>query len=470
MNDRAVWLVCEGCGAVPPPLTEAPYPFVCARAGKDGRDHIVAPRLDSLRALWPVQPGQRPFLRYRRLLAAYTAAIDLGLGDDGYVAHLNRLERAIEAVDGRSFHATPLTCAAALPAALDLHGEVWIKDETDNVSGSHKARHLFGVLLHLEIVRAAGLEPSPPPPLAIASCGNAALAAAVLARAAERSLVVMVPPDAHPHVLARLRDLGADVRVHARAPGELGDPTLAAFRTAVAGGAIPFTCQGTECGLTLDGGKTLGFEIAASAVPFDRVFVQIGGGALASSLARGFEDARALGALPRMPRLMAVQTAAVAPLARAYRLLVDTVRRRFPREGLPEAPCDALADCLRTPRIAPAVRAVLADMAEDRAAWLPPWDDPRPSRAHGILDDETYDALAILRAMVTTGGSPVVVPEATVVEAEQIGRESTGIDADATGTAGLAGLIEWNRGASGEQQNTATRPERMLVLFTGARR
>jgi len=288
---------------------------------------------------------------------------------------------------------------------------------------------------------------------------------------------VMVPPDAHPAVLGRLQDLGADVHVIPRAPGELGDPTLHAFHQATAAGALPFACQGTECGLTLDGGKTLGFELASSAVPFDRLFLQIGGGALASSVARALADAHHLGALPHMPRLMAVQTTAVAPLSAAYTRLVEAVRSRL-RAGEPSAspdvrrredelsasPGDALADRLRAPDIAPIVRAVLDDMTRDRAAWLPPWPDPRPSRAHGILDDETYDALAILRAMIATGGSPVVVDEATVIEAEQLGRSATSIDVDATGTAGLAGLMAWSG------RGDPMKRERIALLFTGARR
>lgn len=486
MTEPAVSLVCEGCGAVPPPLAEAPYPFRCARAGLDTIDHVVAPHVNASRASWPTDTDDRPFVRYRTLLHAHAAARELGLGDAGYLAILERLDAAITRVDGRSFRTTPLVRSPAIAEALHPEYDVWIKDETRNVSGSHKARHLFGVLLHLEIARAAGLEPIPPPPLAIASCGNAALAAAVLAAAAERRLSVMVPPDAHPAVLGRLRDLGADVHVIPRAPGELGDPTLHAFRQATAAGALPFACQGTECGLTLDGGKTLGFELASSAVPFDRLFLQIGGGALASSVARALADAHHLGALPRMPRLMAVQTTAVAPLSAAYARLVEAVRSRLRGPASPDvhlrggesagpdvrlredaltaSPGDALADRLRAPDIAPIVRAVLDDMTRDRAAWLPPWPDPRPSRAHGILDDETYDALAILRAMIATGGSPVVVDETTVIEAEQLGRTATSIDVDATGTAGLAGLMAWSR------RGDSAKGERIALLLTGARR
>jgi len=284
----------------------------------------------------------------------------------------------------------------------------------------------------------------------------------VLARAAGRPLAVMVPTDAHPNVLARLRHLGADVRVCAREDGVLGDPTVAAFRAAVADGALPFACQGPECGLTLDGGKTLGFELVAQhPAGFDRVFVQVGGGALGSSLARAFDDAAALGAAGTRPRFMTVQTEAVAPLAEAYDRVVDAVRARTPHP-LPERG-DALADALREEAVAPLVDAVLAEVVVDRPHWLPIWARPGHSAAHGILDDETYDAVALLHAMFTTGGSPLVVDEATVLAAEALGRSVTAIDVDATGTAGFAGLLAWSRVHEGP-------PERTLALFTGARR
>lgn len=464
MTAAPVALVCEGCGALPPPLPAAPYPFRCEHAGEDAIDHVLAPRIDPAVAAWPVEDDDRPFVRYRRLLHAHTAAVELGLGDAGYLATLEQLDRALLRAAGRSFRVTPLVRAPEIASALGLSGEVLVKDETGNVSGSHKGRHLFGVLLHLALVKRAGLEPVPAPPLAIASCGNAALAAAVLANAADRRLDVMVPPDAHPRVLARLRELGAGVHIRERAPGELGDPTVAAFRRAVRGGALPFACQGTDCGLTLDGGKTLGFELCAAGVPFDRIFVQIGGGALASSLARALDEAFAMGALPRPARLMTVQTEAVAPLARAYERLVAEVRARLPHESLPAEIGDALADRLRAAPVAKVSLEVLDEISRDRAARLPPWPSPRASAAHGILDDETYDAVAILRAMIATGGSPIVADEPTVLEAEALGRRATGIDADATGTSGLAGLIAWTRA------NPRPAPERIALLFTGIRR
>ena len=104
-------------------------------------------------------------------------------------------------MDGHGFGATPFGRSEHLSKSLGFEagGGVWVKDETGNVAGSHKGRHLMGVLLHLEVAERLGLAgPGPSPDLAIASCGNAALAAAVVAAAGRRRLRVFVPVDAEP--------------------------------------------------------------------------------------------------------------------------------------------------------------------------------------------------------------------------------------------------------------------------------
>jgi threonine synthase len=93
-----------------------------------------------------------------------------------------------------------------------------------------------------------------------------------------------------------------------------------------------------------------------------------------------------------------------------------------------------------------------------------PWEAEPRSVAHGILDDETYDWLATTRAMLETGGRPVVVGEERLREAAHLAAESTGIEADETGTAGLAGLMDLI--AAGDVRAD----ERVAVLFTGIRR
>jgi threonine synthase len=66
--------------------------------------------------------------------------------------------------------------------------------------------------------------------------------------------------------------------------------------------------------------------------------------------------------------------------------------------------------------------------------------------------------------MLATDGTPVLVDEETLEEANDLARAATGIDVDHTGSAGLAGLLELSR-------RRELRPdERVGVLFTGVRR
>jgi hypothetical protein len=93
-----------------------------------------------------------------------------------------------------------------------------------------------------------------------------------------------------------------------------------------------------------------------------------------------------------------------------------------------------------------------------------PWETEPRSVAEGILDDETYDWAATVGGLVATDGTPVLVSEERLREANELARSATGIDVDHTGSAGLAGLMELaGRGDVGPE-------ERVGVLFTGVRR
>jgi len=102
--------------------------------------------------------------------------------------------------------------------------------------------------------------------------------------------------------------------------------------------------------------------------------------------------------------------------------------------------------------------------AQHRSAFMWPWETEQHSVATGILDDETYDWLAVVRGTLVSGGAPVVVDEDTLIEANEIARSTTGIDVDATGSAGLAGLIELRRHGRVDSDET------VAVIFTGVRR
>jgi threonine synthase len=405
-----------------------PAPWRCPKATADDRRHVLAfvPPPDASTAAGgagtapiaaPIASEQNPFVAYGPRLAWHRFATERGLDADACDQLVRDADAAIEAVAATGFRVTPFERSVGLSDALDL--QVWVKDETHNVAGSHKARHLFTILLQLQAAERLGLagwSASDRPSLAISSCGNAAIAAATLAAAVDWPIDVFVPTWAPVPVLRRLHALRAGVTVCERRGGDPpGDPCVMRFREAVQRGAVPFSVQGPENALCLDGGRTLGWELAdqaaAAGVRLDRIFVQVGGGALAGSLGAALLDTSPA------TKLHAVQTEGCAPLERAWLLAGDDAR-------------DAAA---RWPEL----------------MW--PWDDPR-SAADGILDDETYDWLAVFEAMQRNGGWPVVAREVDVLAAHDLVHTRTAIDGSVTGTAGLAGLLAMrDQLRSGEQ-------------------
>ncbi len=398
---------CATCATIVP--VDTAYPFRCPQAPPGDAHHVLHPVTDGL--VPAIVDDPNPFVAFGRSLAWWAFARSRGMTEERCIA-LTR-----EVADG--FRTTPF---AEHPALSDqLGARVWIKDETGNVGGSHKARHLVGILLHLRAAEELGLAPASRAPLAIASCGNAAIAAATLAARVGWPLEVFVPDTAGPAVIATLHGLGARVHRCARIPGgPPGDPAVIAFRVAVADGAIPFSVQGPENGLCLDGGRTLGWELAAADVGLDRVLVQVGGGALAACVGWGLGPG---------VRLDTVQAAGAAPLARAWERAGDLAT---------------------------------TDLGTHWPDLMTPWADPH-SLADGILDDETYDWQGDIAVMRASGGQPLVVAEAAI-EAAYAVATTTGIPVSPTGSAGLAALL-------GTDGGPAARPgERVGVIFSGVRR
>ncbi len=388
---------------------EAVHPFRCPAATLGDSHHVLHPVVVGPDPE-PIE-DPNPFVSYGRSLAWWAFARSHGMSEDDCIA-LTR-----EVADG--FHVTP--GGPHDEVSLRVGAQVWVKDETGNVGGSHKARHLVGILLHLRAAEAVGLAPGPRPPLAIASCGNAAIAAATLAQRAGWPLQVFVPDTVSDSVAALLDGLGAQVNRCPRSPDlPPGDPAVLAFRAAVQAGAIPFSVQGPENGLCLDGGRTLGWEIAEAVEAPARVLVQVGGGALAACVGWGLGTAY---------RLDTVQTAGGAPLARAW----------------------ARAGGMAT-----------QDLGAHWGELMTPWEDPH-SLADGILDDETYDWQADVGVMRASGGRPIVVAEQDVVAAYEMTVE-VGARVSPTGSAGLAALVAEAR------FGTARADEPVVVLFSGVQR
>ena len=410
------------------------FSWRCPNSSDVDRHHVL--ELENSIAPLRSTGDANPYVGFQRYLAWDAFAATLGLDFEARTKIIRELDDAVSAVAGTGFRTTPFARHDALSDELGFsqQGGVWIKDETHNVAGSQKARHLFSELLHLiaveKVGRAPWKHPNERPALAIASCGNAAIAASTLARAVNWPIQVFVPQSADEATLKILSSLQANAVLCQRiATDPAGDPCVFRFREAIAAGSIPFGVQGPENAWCLDGGRTIGWEMAVVAenLPgslMSRMFVQAGGGAFVACAAAGFF------AGATKPKVHAVQTQGCAPLARAFKIAQSSGGAR--NAG------DRWKQCM----------------------W--PWESTPVSLADGILDDETYDWIGACNAMADSDGYPVVATEAQVHESYALAHRVTNIDVSPTGAAGLAGLLAIRQEIADD--------ERVIVIFSGVRR
>ncbi len=474
MTTVGVSLRCTGCSTVVDPLDPVSggptAGFRCPNADRAPRiDHVLVwePHSNGV-SEWPTDGNINPFIRYRTLHHCYWLARARGLTDQHYIDRVGRLDQAIAAIDpaGHGFVITPFDVCASATDALGVR--IWAKDETGNVAGSHKGRHLMGLAIHLDVEKVPTTKP-----LAIASCGNAALAASTIARAARRKIEVFVPDDAKAVVLAQLEALGATVNRTVRSPDSPpGDPCVRGFHEALRRGALPFCVQGNENGLTLDGGTTLGHELvdqlSVIGLQPSRLVIHCGGGAFATSLMRGLGHGVHLKMLQTLPRIHIVQADGAAPLRRAWAAVAN---RALDALGVTDLRADGMAYDDHTmdaevaarlvePDAWEAVTAALQFAVSNRSSHMWVWEETPVSVAGGILDDETYDWFALVGAMICTEGWPLVVDDETLLEANSF----SGSHADETGTAGLAGVVALHR------SGLLSDHEDVLCVFSGVRR
>jgi threonine synthase len=461
--------------------------FGCPGGETDGEHslHRVlapgSPTAEEVRRAWG--RGGRTFERLHPLLSAFRL-----VDKTGYDRILERVSGNLLRHEGRSFDVTPLAAAPALAAAIGRSGHLWVKDETGNVTGSHKGRHLMGTLLYLEALKT--IDPTRGrSALAIYSCGNAALAAAAVARAGGYELHAFVPADVDPLVAGLLAARGAVVEKIPRGGTGAGDPCYLAFQAAVAEKAwLPFACAGNDNWSNIEGGSTLGWELVLQlrerSEPLEHVVIQVGGGALARAVAQALEEAHGLGLIARLPRIHVCQPAGGFPFVRAWLLALAEIARRnefrfdldyrrgadprvqlenalaFARDGRYQI--QAVADFVERHFDSPAIQSFLIEMAGEAGRFMWPWDGPAPhSLAHGILDDLTYDWYHLLRAVLRTGGRAEILSEGTIGRAHDLARRHTGIRVCPTGAAGLAGLIQLTDAGAIEPRESAG------LLFTG---
>jgi threonine synthase len=212
---------------------------------------------------------------------------------------------------------------------------VWGKLETQNPTLSFKDRAMALGVSHARDLGMKGL--------VVASTGNAAVSASAYAAAAGLECRVLVGSESDAaRKLDASRAFGADVE---EIPGDYSAAYSAARALEGKGWMNVSTTYRNP--LLAEGYRTIAFELIdqLKATP-GSVIVPVGAGPLLRGIEGGFRDALTLGYASHMPRLVAVQAAAVAPLAHAW---ARSDWSEALLEPVPAAPtvATAIADALR---------------------------------------------------------------------------------------------------------------------------
>jgi threonine synthase len=246
-----------------------------------------------------IADGPRSIWRYRDLLPVADAApVELGAGF------------------------TPLVRAERLAAELGL-GELWIKDDTANPTGSFKDR-----------VVSVALTKAPQLGFKVAACastGNLANSVAAHAARAGMASVVLIPHDLEAAKVTMTAVYGGTVVAVA---GTYDDVNRLCAELTSEHPSWAFVNVNVRT-YYAEGSKTLAFEIAEQLgweAP-DHVVVPIASGSQLTKVAKGFAELGTVGLLEREPtvRVSGAQAAGCAPVATAFADGSDDIRPVRPR-------------------------------------------------------------------------------------------------------------------------------------------
>jgi threonine synthase len=241
-----------------------------------------------------IAAGPRTIWRYRDLLpVADTAPVELGAG------------------------CTQLVRADRLAATLGL-GELWIKDDTGNPTGSFKDRV---VSVALSKARELGFKVA-----ACASTGNLANSVAAHAARAGMASVVLIPKDLERAKIAMTAVYGGTV---VAVDGTYDDVNRLCAELSSEHPAWAFANVNLRT-YYAEGSKTLAFEIAEQLdwqAP-DHVVVPVASGSQLTKVAKGFAELGTVGLLPEVPevRISGAQAEGCSPVTTAFAEGTDDIR------------------------------------------------------------------------------------------------------------------------------------------------
>jgi threonine synthase len=210
---------------------------------------------------------------------------------------------------------TPLVAIPGLP------GDVRAKLEFLSPTGSFKDRGTAVVVSRLRHLGVAHLVED--------SSGNAGASIAAYCAAAGIQCTIYVPDTASKGKLTQMRIHGASV---VSVPG----PRPAATEAAISAAGASYYANHVLDPYFFEGTKTAAFEIIAQlcgTIPA-RVILPVGQGTMLLGLARGFRQLSSAGQLSSMPKLVAVQSDACAPLYEVFHRNLGRIPEVAVREGI----------------------------------------------------------------------------------------------------------------------------------------
>jgi threonine synthase len=279
---------------------------------------------------------------------------------------------------------TPLHRADRLARRFaGFDGEIWLKDETSNPTGSFKDRHVSAAVSRARELGCRGI--------VCASSGNAGASASAYAARAGLRAVVIVPTHTPAEKLLQIGAYGASV---VTVDGDYSNSYRVALQLAERYGLVNVTTTYINPYGT-DALKLVAHEIAeqmAGQIP-DYVLIPTGAGPLVKGVVQGFREC----APGRVPKPVAVQAAGCSPIVRAFAAGDERVRA---------------------------------------------WEGPA-TIASGIADPLTgyeRDGTYTLRLIRETGGLAVAVDDPAIIAAMRALATDQGILAEPTGAAPVAAL------------------------------
>ncbi len=278
---------------------------------------------------------------------------------------------------------TPLIHARRLGDRMGL-ANLYLKDETQNPTGSFKAR---GMAVAVSKARELGIRK-----VVLASAGNAGGALAAYAAKAGLEAAIFMPESAPEIHRIECVLYGAQLTL---VPGTTKDCTRVMRETSQAGEW--FDLSSLHEPYRLEGEKTMAYELCeqmGGRLP-DAMIYPTGGGAGLIGMWKAFDEMQAIGWMKeRRPRMFAVQAQGCAPLVRAY------------AEGV--------------------------DNAEE-------WSDPQ-TIASGLRVAAPLGASLALHAIRKSRGAALAVSDAAMLGGISLIAETEGIITSPEGGATLAGL------------------------------